>query len=413
MRLDDSRAMAGASPDLPPPSPPYKGGENPLANRVLLDQKPPRNRAKPWRVVQASLQDQPPAPPATKGATTKARRTAPATRKAAAPRANLPIVTLERFEQAMQVARLAAEHGLADLSFRAVRESLQAGPPVIPVETNPSSRVVVRSARMGDDGPPDQVSPRVIANLAELERLWQKQNVPAEGVYRALREAVLPVGRPTEVFLYASPLNRFAIRHPQSLGKLLVNWAVRAQKTDDLKAAVAARRANPMAELPATALMAQVALATKDSAGATPLFKDLTDRLKRDSSRATADLVCHVAIPALEDTQPEVAAAAMGAVELCTKAFENSAQPEPLASLLVLLRAPAIQTGRRRRRTQATRCLYGGKRTEYDPLQRRLSSLPAQTTVAASRRRIRPRRTLDRRPRSARPLRQRAGLFGW
>jgi hypothetical protein len=297
-------------------------------------------------VLRASLQDQPPtSAPATKSATTKARRAPPAARKAAPPRGNLPIVTLDRFEQAMQIARLAAEHGLADLSFRAVRESLQAGPPVIPVEANPSSRVVVRSIRMGDEGPTDQVSPRVIANLTQLERLWQKQNVPADGVYRALREAVLPAGRPTEVFLYASPVNQFALRHPQSLGKLLVDWTVRAGKSDDLKAAVAARRANPLAELPATVLMAQLALATTDRAAATHSLEALTERLKRDSSRATADLVCHVAIPALEDGRPEVGAAAMGALDACTKAFENAVQPEPLASLLLLLARRQFQKG--------------------------------------------------------------------
>jgi len=315
-------------------SPLYEGGP-----RVNLRECP--------RVLRASIQDQPAtAPPAsTKAAPTKARRAAPKSQTVVTPRSNLPIVTLERFEQAMQIARLAAEHDLADLSFRAVRESLQAGPPVIPVETNPSSRVVIRSARGMDDGPADAVAPRVIANLAELERLWQKHRVPADGVYQALRAAVLPVGRPTEVFLYASPVNRFALRHPQSLGKLLAEWAVRAGKADDLTRIVEARRANPLAELPATVLSGQLALAATDSTAAVASLQALAERLKRDASRATADLVCHVAIPALDRPQPEVAAAAMRALDASTKAFENAVQPEPLASILLLLARRQFKKG--------------------------------------------------------------------
>ena len=156
---------------------------------------------------------------------------------------------------------------------------------------------------------------------------------------------MLPVGRPTEVFLYASPVNRFALRHPQSLGKLIAEWAVRAGKADDLKRMIAARRTNPLAELPATVLAAQLALAATDTAAAVASLKALAERLKRDASRATADLVCHVAIPALDRPQPEVAAAAMGALDSCTKAFENSVQPEPLASILLILARRQFKKG--------------------------------------------------------------------
>ncbi len=50
----------------------------------------------------------------------------------------------------MQIARLAAEHDLPDLSVRAVREALRAGPPIIPAPNDDrSARVAVRSRAMG------------------------------------------------------------------------------------------------------------------------------------------------------------------------------------------------------------------------------------------------------------------------
>ena len=54
-----------------------------------------------------------------------ARKAAGAGRAApGAARSNLPILTLDRFEQAMQIARLAAEHDLPELSLKAVHDSL-------------------------------------------------------------------------------------------------------------------------------------------------------------------------------------------------------------------------------------------------------------------------------------------------
>ena len=179
---------------------------------------------------------QPPAQKAARKAVTPG-----AARGPAAPRNNLPILTLDRFEQAMQIARLAAEHDLSELSTRAVRDALRAGPPVVPTNPNETRRVV-RMRGVVDDGPVDQASPRVVANLIELERIWQKHNLPAESVYQALRDAVLPATRPNEIFLYAPPLSSTALRRPQSVGALLATAAVHAGKVDDLKAAIAAPR---------------------------------------------------------------------------------------------------------------------------------------------------------------------------
>ena len=178
------------------------------------------------------------ATPATKGDAPASKAAGARARAAAAPRSNLPILTLDRFEQAMQIARLAAEHDLPELSLRAVHESLRAGPPVVPANPNETPASDPSRPACSTRDRSTRPSPRVVANLVELERLWQKHHFADAAVYQALRDAVLPPGRPTEVFLYATPLSQNALRHPQSVGMILATWAVRAGKVDDLKQAL-------------------------------------------------------------------------------------------------------------------------------------------------------------------------------
>ncbi|MFI5456257.1 MAG: DUF1583 domain-containing protein [Isosphaerales bacterium] len=280
--------------------------------------------------------------PDSKGGSPRAKSVSPRARAAAAPRSNLPILTLDRFEQAMQIARLAAEHDLPDLSARAVREALRAGPPVVPANPNETRRVI-RSGTIVDDTPIDQASPRVLANLLEWERIWQKQRGPAAGVYEALRDAVLPAGRPSEVFLYAPPLNVNALRRPQSAGLLLAAWAVRAGKVDDLKRAVASRQGQVLSELPASVLSAQLALAANDPQAAVAALKRLAARMKADTSRAASELACHAALPALD--RPELAAPALEILDSSIKGFESTGQPEPLGTLLVILARHQFKLG--------------------------------------------------------------------
>ena len=246
----------------------------------------------------------------------------------------------------MQIARMAAEHDLPDLSMRAVREALRAGPPIVPAAPTTPSRVVIRSRAMGmDEGPVDQVSPRVVANVIELERLWRKHKLSPDAAYQVLRDVVLPAARPDEVFLYATPLNVTALRRPQSVGMLLADWAVKAGKADELKQAITARKGPATAALPLAILSAQLALAMNDPAATGEALKIIAARLKTDTSRNTAELACHVAIPALYRPQAELASAAIGILDSAVKGMETPNQPEPLASLLLILARRQFQLG--------------------------------------------------------------------
>jgi lipopolysaccharide biosynthesis regulator YciM len=282
---------------------------------------------------------------ASKAARPRTKAAAPAGRPGTAtPRSNLPILTLDRFEQAMQIAKLAAEHDLSELSLRAVRDSLRAGPPVVPVNPNERRRVV-RSTGQVDEGPVDQAGPRVIANLVELERLWRQHHAPDAGVYEALRDAVMPPGRPAELFLYATPLAQGNLRRPQNLGMLLATSAVRAGKVDDLKRAISSRQGQVMADLPASVLTALVALAANDQAVAVSALKSVAARLKNDSSRNTSELASLAGLTALSRPEPDLAREAITVLDASSRALENSGQPEPLGSLLLMLARRQFQLG--------------------------------------------------------------------
>ena len=196
-----------------------------------------------------------------------------------------------------------------------------------------------------DEGPADQVSPRVVANVIELERLWRKHKLSADTAYQVLRDVVMPAARPDEVFLYATPLNVSTLRRPQSVGMLLADWAVKAGKADELKQAIIARRGPATAALPLAILSTQLALAMNDPGATSEALKVIAARLKTDTSRNTAELACHVAIPALDRPQPELATAAIGLLDSAAKGMETANQPEPLASLLLILARRQFRAG--------------------------------------------------------------------
>jgi len=257
---------------------------------------------------------------------------------------NVPLLTVDRFEQAMQVAKLAAANDLFALSARAVRESLKGGPPVVvePGQNARRSRVVIM--RGGDqEEPQDPVTPRVVAQVTELEAIWQRKNAPAELIYDTLRQVVLPDARPAEIFLYAQPINQGATLRPRSVGAILAAWACRASRTEPLLKAIEARKRLPMAQLPGSILAAQIALAAGHDSEANAALGAIADRLKRDTLRATAQLALLVALPALD--RDATRKAALGVLEPAVRGFEGPNAREPLGSLLLILARNEFRSG--------------------------------------------------------------------
>jgi hypothetical protein len=176
-----------------------------------------------------------------------------------------PVLTLERFRQAAGLARLAAENGMADLSLRAVRGSLQGGPPASSASA-PAVRALVRATAAMT--PPDPTAKQVEAELETLDGLWRRQKVSPAAVYETLRDVVLPAARPTEIFLYDSAVETTASADPaappsQCVARLLARAAVTAGRADDLRKRVAECQGLAAAKLHARALLSLLAEAEK------------------------------------------------------------------------------------------------------------------------------------------------------
>ena len=260
----------------------------------------------------------------------------------ASPAMRGPSPTVEKFQQAAQLAKLAAEKGLPDLSIRAIRDSLTFGPPVsgsdvggfgaTPTNGNRVVRYVNGLPAVGQD----QVSQQVEQGLYELELIWRREKLPPKAVYLVLRDSVLPESRPTEVFLYAQPMSqRGGGGHPRSVGASLAHWAAKADMVADLRARLDTRKGQTMAELPSIVLAGLIALEAKDEPSALTVLERLRDRLSKDTTQATTELACHVALPAVES--PSLGKAAEPVVELAIKNLGTSQQQEPLGSLSIAL----------------------------------------------------------------------------
>ncbi len=226
------------------------------------------------------------------------------------------VSTLERFEKAAQVARLASDHAMHGLSAEVVRESLGAGPPVVPIAMDSRNQSGIPAVSRQQEGGPTQ---RVEECLHALNASWTAHQMPAKLAYEALRSAVLPDARPDEVFFYPRPLALGDLDKPRSVGAILARRAVEAGMVDDLKRRIESRRDKPIAAIPSRVLAVQVAVILKDDAAVKAILPDLADRLKRDPLKVTAELACHAAIPALDVSGAEGLALSM--VESAVKAM--------------------------------------------------------------------------------------------
>jgi tetratricopeptide (TPR) repeat protein len=255
------------------------------------------------------------------------------------------VITLERFEQVAQLAKLAAEHELTNVSIDALRDALAKGPPVTPLaiaNANNSRSVVVR--RTNGEPQLDLVAQKVEEHLFVLDAYWIKAKADPVAVYEVYREAVLPKARPSEIFLYARPLSMASMKLPRSVGALLVRWAVKAGKADELKAAIEARQASPLAIAPAKVLLAQLEFERKNYKETSRLLDSIREGLTKGGLAVTGEQACHAALPALE--VKESAESASRVVESSIARIASTDQEEPAGSLLIRLARHELSNGR-------------------------------------------------------------------
>ncbi len=100
-------------------------------------------------------------------------------------------------------------------------------------------------------------------------------------------------------------------------GRLLAAWVVRADKVNDLSKRIEARQDQPMTQLPARVLSAQIALAAQDGRGPRISRGGSARRLEKETLQNTAELVCHALLPAL--TLPAQLGVALPVLERASK----------------------------------------------------------------------------------------------
>jgi hypothetical protein len=246
---------------------------------------------------------------------------------AARPSGPVPPLTLAQFEQAVQLATLATERKLPALAFKAIRDALRGGPPT------PS----------GDPGAPQPRRPEgvnaadrlVEARLQELVQKWRGQGFPEAEIYATLVAAVLPEGRPDEVFIYPRPLGEGFASRPRSLGQLLAETAAHTNNLDDLFRRAEARGKQPGGALNAHIMLLQASLAGGNAARPKELLTWLDGQLQKDSLQTSAELAFHAALPAL--ARADLAPTALPLLERAVKTLAQATPDEPTTSLLLLL----------------------------------------------------------------------------
>jgi len=249
----------------------------------------------------------------------------------------VPALTIDRYEQAMQAAKLAMAHGFDELSLTAVREALAGGPP-IPLATNNRSRGVVASpggltASQGNL----QIDQKVEKHLSGLSAEWRRRKISPQAIYETLAAAVLPQHRPGEIFFYPRPLGT-NVRNPSSVAWMLVDWATRADQVDNLRKRVESRRDQPRAALGADVMLVQIALATGDSDAAAKQLQSLQERLNADAVQYNAELSCHASVPAL--FAAETFEAALPTAQQAANNMSSAttgASPDTAGAMLLLL----------------------------------------------------------------------------
>jgi tetratricopeptide (TPR) repeat protein len=270
-------------------------------------------------------------------------------------RSSIIAPTEDQFKRAYEIALLASDKQMPELSLRTMRDSVRGGPPVAANENRrnfgggPLMSKMINGTQYYVQG---DGSRRVSVDQALLALIpkWRAQNVPPEKIYEVIVAAVLPDARPAEVFLYP-PTQNYGIIYAISpggyltqatdvtddsiedrgLGKALIQVAIDAGKVADLRARLESRASQPLGELPAKIMLATLGVQAKDAALATATFKTLGERLQKDSLQSTNATIAAVLVPALND--PKYAELVVPLVDKAAQNYLTGGNTQPAADL--------------------------------------------------------------------------------
>jgi tetratricopeptide (TPR) repeat protein len=250
------------------------------------------------------------------------------------PKNGVPVLTTDQFQQAYDVAALAADKKLTALSLRAMRDAVKGGPPVEGKdEQNRRGGGSYQQISVGgvsylvERGVQGPIS--VDTALINMVAKWKKLGVPAAEMYDVLATAVFPDSRPAEMFLTADvrrggqvytlngnswtpitnpPPEVYGGTSDRGLAGTLAQLAIDAGRLDDLKKKLESRAKQPLGEMAATVMLFTLAIKANDDPAATEILKKLGERATKDTSQLTLDTVSKLGQMALE--RPSLAATA-------------------------------------------------------------------------------------------------------
>lgn len=197
--------------------------------------------------------------------------------------------------QAVASAKTFAKAGKVDESLSAIREVLKDGPPVKVTFRGLFETLTGQGSKPGGIR---TVTVEVAIGLWELDLLWREKQFPPEKVFDTLRTIVFPESRKTEVFTY-SPLESTSAGE-RSAGRMLVEWAVDAGQTEELRESLGERKPKKLS--PTHLLLSmQLAWAERDSSQMFDEFESMSAALKATPDVDTAVAMLPAVSIALRD----------------------------------------------------------------------------------------------------------------
>ena len=272
-----------------------------------------------------------------------APQTAVAVTYPAAPAARAKtITTIDRAREALQIAKMAANNGMQELSLRAVKEVLSAGPPIQPIKIS-RNQINVNSNQSND-----RFTTEIETAVSGLNTNWEKHKFEPKAVYETLSVVVFPASRPNEIFMYPRTLSGSGSTvKSQSLGELLLAWAEKAGAMDDLRNKLTARMAQPRAKVECLTLLSKLEIRAKKFAKASEYLGQLREAVRTNTLQHAANIAAHAAIDGIGNKK--TAAESLPVLEqvadnLAASSTRNTST-EPVCSLLMMVANARIEAG--------------------------------------------------------------------
>lgn len=254
----------------------------------------------------------------------------------------VPPATLAQFNLALSMAKLVEPKKLHELSFKAIRTVFRGGPPI---EIDPNTAANGRVIRQNDPST-NNIDVAVANGIFEIDQLWSQNQAPPDQVYAVLHDIVLPEARVDEVLLYPRPLPGGERPDIRSVGLMLAQRAIAAKKVDELRAQLEKLAGAPKSEFNSQMLLTLLALETKDIPRAKASFELLGKMADRYQNQNASELLCHVALPAIDNEELIEAAQPLLLRAIKTLSTGNRGGSDRLGALMLRLARLEFKKGK-------------------------------------------------------------------